>query len=184
MLDYMNYALGIGADILESSIITTFSTWSGAPTRRTFETGRHETRLRRVPCSKQSKRRIQSSADIHRKRPLALAEPETILYCVRGSDCADARCGPKTAREGGVFASGGCRIGAEWVVRYEESWNGDCRGRATQGWEGRGDSGDSSMMDNVYNLFNIGVSRRPNFWLWLNNILVRPYRSFGIVIRT
>lgn len=33
VLDYMNHALGIGADILKSSIITTFAQWSGPPTQ-------------------------------------------------------------------------------------------------------------------------------------------------------
>lgn len=33
MMDYMNHALGIGADILKSSIITTFASWSGQPTQ-------------------------------------------------------------------------------------------------------------------------------------------------------
>ncbi|GAM37375.1 hypothetical protein TCE0_023r07248 [Talaromyces pinophilus] len=33
MMDYMNHALGIGADILKSSIITTFASWSGPPTQ-------------------------------------------------------------------------------------------------------------------------------------------------------
>jgi hypothetical protein len=33
MMDYVNDALGIGADILKSSIITTFSQWSGPPTQ-------------------------------------------------------------------------------------------------------------------------------------------------------
>ncbi|KAE8550260.1 hypothetical protein EYB25_006482 [Talaromyces marneffei] len=33
ILDYANYALGIGADIFKSSIITTFSSWSDPPTQ-------------------------------------------------------------------------------------------------------------------------------------------------------